>query len=294
MNTYIIAGGDMRFTALASYLARKGGRIYMLGFDRNTLDETAVPSNITLLRDISALEERADYLILPLPVSNDGTTLNTPYFSGTIPLKSLCSAVSEDGIVFGGRLSPETESIFTSRGLGIIDYSKREEFAVMNAVTTAEGAIQLALEEQPIALSGEKCVILGMGRIAKALIHLLEGFGMDITAAARKCSDRAWSEIYGCNEVDIARIADSGVLENADIIFNTVPAPILGRKELSRLKKDCLIIDLASKPGGVDFDFAANLGLRVIWALSLPGKTAPISAGITIGKTIENILHEHS
>ncbi|MCC8042062.1 MAG: hypothetical protein LIO69_00810 [Oscillospiraceae bacterium] len=160
MNTYIIAGGDMRFTALASYLARKGGRIYMLGFDRNTLDETAVPSNITLLRDISALGERADYLILPLPVSNDGTTLNTPYFSGTIPLKSLCSAVSEDGIVFGGRLSPETESIFTSRGLGIIDYSKREEFAVMNAVTTAEGAIQLALEEQPIALSGEKCVIL--------------------------------------------------------------------------------------------------------------------------------------
>ncbi len=117
---------------------------------------------------------------------------------------------------------------------------------------------------------------------------------MDITAAARKCSDRAWSEIYGCNEVDIARIADSGVLENADIIFNTVPAPILGRKELSRLKKDCLIIDLASKPGGVDFDFAANLGLRVIWALSLPGKTAPISAGITIGKAIENILHEHS
>ena len=45
-------------------------------------------------------------------------------------------------------------------------------------------------------------------------------------------------------------------------------------------------------PAGVDFDAAARLGTRVIWALSLPGKVAPVTAGRSIKNTIDNILHE--
>ena len=37
---------------------------------------------------------------------------------------------------------------------------------------------------------------------------------------------------------------------------------------LAKVKKDALIIDLASKPGGIDFDAAKSYGLKVIWALS--------------------------
>ena len=52
------------------------------------------------------------------------------------------------------------------------------------------------------------------------------------------------------------------------------------------------MIDLASKPGGIDFDAARELGVNTIWALSLPGKVAPISAGQIICDTIHNILTE--
>ena len=53
-----------------------------------------------------------------------------------------------------------------------------------------------------------------------------------------------------------------------------------------------MIVDLASKPGGVDFEAARKMGIKVIWALSLPGKVAPDTAGDIIGKTIINILDE--
>ena len=43
-----------------------------------------------------------------------------------------------------------------------------------------------------------------------------------------------------------------GWLCGYDLVVNTVPAPVLGETELKDLRPDCLIIDLASKPGGVD------------------------------------------
>ena len=61
---------------------------------------------------------------------------------------------------------------------------------------------------------------------------------------------------------------------------------------LNKLRKDTLMIDLASKPGGVDFNIAGKLGLKVIWALSLPGKVAPVSSGEIIAGTVLNILKE--
>lgn len=75
-------------------------------------------------------------------------------------------------------------------------------------------------------------------------------------------------------------------------MINTVPALLLNREALKQLKPDCLVIDLASKPGGVDFDAARELGIRVIWALSLPGKVAPVTAALAIRDTLYNILSE--
>ena len=77
-----------------------------------------------------------------------------------------------------------------------------------------------------------------------------------------------------------------------DLVVNTVPARILSEEDLEDLRPGCLVIDLASKPGGVDLEAAARLGVKVIWALSLPGKVAPVTAGKSIKITIYNILHE--
>ena len=77
-----------------------------------------------------------------------------------------------------------------------------------------------------------------------------------------------------------------------DILFNTVPVRLLTRTALSLLKPGTPVIDLASKPGGLDFQAASRLGVKAVWALGLPGDVAPVSSGEMIRDTIYNILPE--
>ncbi|MDE5741393.1 MAG: dipicolinate synthase subunit DpsA [Oscillospiraceae bacterium] len=283
--TFLIAGGDLRFAALADVLA-EGNRVYAVGFDRNV----SMSPKVKTADNVSAVEERVDCLILPLPASADGVTVSTPFSGRSISLESLSHTIKENGIVLGGMVSPEAEKIFAEKNIAVADYARREEFAVMNAVATAEGAVQVAMEELATTISGRKILILGAGRIAKVLIDVLSGFHAKITVGARKCSDLAWAGVYGCESCPIDKI--DGILGNFDIIFNTVPAVILDENRLKKISKSCLVIDLASKPGGVDFDTAGSLGVRTVWLLSLPGKVAPITSGRVIADTVKNILAE--
>lgn len=278
----------MRFISLAEQLCGDN-TVFVTGFEPSI----AISDKIERISNADEFSHQADCLILPIPASNDGVTLNAPYSSEPVTLKSLSSLVKDNGFVFGGRLSEDICKIFCQRGIKVYDYLMREELAVLNALATAEGALQIALEEQPVLLSGEKILVVGMGRIAKSLIRLLDGFGTHITAAARKYSDLAWAEVLGCSSIMISELDNSNVLCNADLIFNTVPCRLLNKSLLKQCRKDCLLIDLASKPGGIDIEAAGKLGLRAIWALSLPGKTAPESSGIIIANTILNILSEH-
>ncbi|MBP1549182.1 MAG: dipicolinate synthase subunit DpsA [Oscillospiraceae bacterium] len=283
--TFLIAGGDLRFATLADCLAKQH-TVYASGFDK-----TAMTSEKVWLKNrIADMNVRVDYIVLPLPVSTDGVTVNTPYSGNSLSIESLVPIIKENGIVFGGMIAPNIKKIFEDKGITVVDYAKREEFAVLNAVATAEGAIQVAMEELATTLSGQKILILGAGRIAKVLIDLLGGFHADVTVAARKCSDLAWARVYGCKAVRIDNM-DKAISE-ADVIFNTVPTIILGAEKLKLVSRDSLVIDLASKPGGVDFDTAGSLGIKAIWLLSLPGKVAPVTSGKVIAETIRNILFE--
>ncbi len=285
--TFFIVGGDLRFAALADVLA-ENNRVFAVGFDRTA----AMSDKVQTCDNVLSAEERADCIVLPLPASADGVTVSTPFSGRNVSLESLTHIIKENGVVFGGMISPKVREIFENRGITVFDYAQREEFAVMNAVATAEGAVQAAMEELASTLSGRKILILGAGRISKVLIDVLSGFHTDITVAARKCSDLAWAKVYGCHGVRISGIDD--ILSGFEVIFNTVPAVILDENRLKRIDKNCLVIDLASKPGGVDFETAGMLGVRALWLLSLPGKVAPVTSGKVIADTIGNILSERS
>ena len=63
-------------------------------------------------------------------------------------------------------------------------------------------------------------------------------------------------------------------------------------ERLKYIKKDCLLIDLASNPGGIDKKSVKDNKLKFVWALSLPGKVAPITTAEFIKDTIYNIIKE--
>lgn len=282
---FLVAGGDLRQVYLAEILA-KTNKVYAIGFDKNLI----ISDRVAAIDSLMSLGERVDYLVLPLPASSDGVQVNAPFSKHSIPLDNLTSILNDGAVVFGGRISPMVKGVFDRRGIDVVDYFDREELSVLNAVPTAEGAVQIAMEELPATIYGQRILITGFGRITKVLVKILKGLGAEVTIAARKYSDLAWAEIYGCKAVHIARLND--VIGGFGVVFNTVPAILLDESRLAMLKEDCLVIDLASKPGGVDFDTAGKIGVKTIWALSLPGKVAPITSGEMIAHTVLNILSE--
>ena len=132
-------------------------------------------------------------------------------------------------------------------------------------------------------------MITGFGKVAQPLAAMLKAMGANVTVCARRISARAKARTLGVSAVDFNYLAEC--MGEADLVFNTVPQCVIGRKELISAK-NALIIDLASKPGGVDMEAAKDLGVKVIWALGLPGKVAPVTAGNIIKETICNIFSE--
>ncbi len=279
-----VVGGDMRQAKLAELLSADGHTVHTYA-----LEELGPLAGVHAAEDLGEAE-LADCVVLPLPAAGEGGRLNAPLSGSAHPMEEVLAALRPGQVVCAGRVDPATAALAEGRGLTLHDYFTREELAVANAVPTAEGAIQIAMEELPITLHGARALVIGYGRLGRALAPRLSALGAKVSVAARKYAALAWAESFNWGTERIGQLA--GWLCGYDLVVNTVPAPVLGEAELEELKPDCLVIDLASKPGGVDFAAAARLGRKVVWALSLPGKTAPVTAGRAIQTAIYNILSE--
>ncbi len=192
--------------------------------------------------------------------------------------------------LIAGNINKEILKNAESEDVKVIDLLKREELAVLNTISTAEGAIQIAMEETSRTIHGSNVLVMGFGRIGKILAKMLNGIGAKVYCEARKNEDFAWIKAYGYNLVPLKNLKNE--ISKFDIIINTIPSMILTREYLERVNKEALIIDVASMPGGVDNIVAKELGIRTILALSLPGKVAPITSAEFIKDTFYNILEE--
>ncbi len=268
-------GGDLRQKALADGLRANGYPTAVYAVDGT--DDGALAE---VLAD-------ASYVVLPLPAfDDDGCVCGS---SGRVTLGELLPLLRPGMQLFGGKLGAEAAR-FADAGVPAIDYLGLEEMAAANAVPTAEGAIQLAMEELPVTIQSSRCLVIGWGRIGKVLSAKLAALGAQVTVAARRQEDQAMIRALGMRS-DVTSRYYHGLSDYA-LIVNTVPARVLGRAELLQTGRECLIIDLASKPGGADFPAAAELGRSVIWALSLPGKVAPVTAGQIIRDAILSYLDQ--
>lgn len=277
---FLCVGGDARQTYTAQTLT-KIGRVYTYGMDDK--GEDTIP-----LAHLDQLTEKADVLVLPL-MKADGLDI-----SSSRNVKVSCSDVSthlkKNALVAGGLLRRDQIEYFSSLGFDVKDYYKREELVIRNCIPTAEGALQIAMQELAVTVNGSTVLVIGYGRVAKACAKLFRAVGADVTISARKLSALAEAEGAGYKAELITALAEN--ISEYTIIINTVPAMILDEKLLGVMDKNSLIIDLASRPGGVDHETAAKLNRRVVWALGLPAKAAPMTAGEIIARTVTDILNE--
>ncbi len=276
-----VVGGDPRYAALSRLLEDDGHTVHAFALER-----------AEGIRCEAGLAEAhlADCVILPLPAAGEGGALNAPLSARPHSLPEVLDALRPGTLVCAGMVRPELQAMARERGLVLRDYFAREELALLNAVPTAEGAIQLAMEEMPITIHGARALIVGFGRVGQALAPRLQALGARVTVAARRVEARALARSMGFATERLAGLAEW--LCAYDLVVNTVPAPVLGVEELSALREGALVLDLASRPGGVDLISAAALGVRCVWALSLPGKVAPVTAGRYIMDTVYHIMEE--
>lgn len=278
---YLIAGGDMRSYYLAGLLKNEYHLVELYGFDK----EITKCKN----KDLSQMA-KADVIVCGIPLASAGGLLNMPCSEESVPVKTLIDMIPAGTVFFAGKIENDARERLEKNGVFYFDLLDREEMAVLNAIPAAEGAVELIINSTPKTIHNSRVLILGYGRIGKVLARILHGFGAEVWVSARKYPDLSWIEVNNFKPVHIRDIERYAT--DMDVIVNTVPCQMITADILNKIRSDCYILDLASKPGGVDFEHAKKLGLKTDWALSLPGKVAPLTAAEIIKKTIDNVLQE--
>ncbi|MBQ3073100.1 MAG: dipicolinate synthase subunit DpsA [Ruminococcus sp.] len=277
-----VIGGDKRQLYCARSLCDDGYDVAIGGFDavsemKNI--EVTTPFEAALMSEI---------IVLPLPCLSKSGRIPAPFSKEDVILSDDLLRAMKGKRVFCG-MADALRSKFPALSDTLYDYYLREEFAVLNAVATAEGALEIAMKNYEGTINASRCLVCGYGRIGRALTGMLTPLGADVTVSARKASDLAWIKSVGARAVRSEKLIEE---RGFDIIFNTVPHKILNCVLLARIATDALVIDLASGEGGVDYYCAERLGITAIHALSLPGKAAPKTAGEIVKNTIYHILEE--
>lgn len=285
--TISIIGGDDRQVALIRFLTERGFNTRVYGFSKLQLNSANVESYDRLT---PALFD-ADLIFMPIPCTADGIHLNVKYSDDEIAAVDLLKFIKPNTLVIMGKAAEDMYKAAMLGGFRIVDIMKREDFAVLNSIPSAEGALQIAMENTDITIWDSRCMVLGFGRLGKVLTKLLISMGARVTATARKTEDLAWIDVFGAIPVYTDQI--DNVLHEQDIIFNTIPALILKRERIAKLQNHCLIIDLASYPGGVDFTAAKEYGINAVFCPGLPGKVAPFTAAKFIWDVAMTICKEN-
>ena len=283
IRSFGILGGDKRQLFLADSLVKDGYRVMLGGFDNlRSLGEIAIA-------DVRTALGYSDAVLLPLPAVRADGSLNAPFAKSTLYFDEEEQELLKQKPVFASMKDRLIRAYPALKGAKIFDYAARDDFSVLNAVPTAEGAVECAMSAYEGTIAGARCLVVGFGRIGKILAKLLKALGAEITVSARSATDRAYIAALGYEFVNTERLSE---IRGFNIVFNTVPKLIFDRELLQNTDCDTLLIDLASLPGGVDFDAASALRIDAQRALSLPGKCAPKTAGEIIKTTVFRMIEE--
>ena len=220
-----------------------------------------------------------DIVVLPIPSVKNGY-INLE--GSPITTKDLLSRISNDSLIVSCNLNADNRDI--------ADLNDRDDFAYLNAIPTAEGAIAIAIDTRKKSLFYSKILITGFGRIAQILADRLKGLCPNITIAARSQKAQSCAVALGFNAINFNALEDK--IKGYDIIFQTVPSPVLTENILSKVEQTATIIELSSGYIGTDITSAEKFGLSVIKAGGLPEKIAPETAGEILTESVISIIHK--
>ena len=256
-----VMGGDLRNFFLAKLLSKEKHEVKVYGFEKI--------ENFKECETYENMLSSSEIVVLPIPFTKDKKTINMPLSNRNIRIQELAYHL-ENKTIFVGNMPEDIQEILKEKQNEVIDFMKKEEFAVLNAIPTAEATIEIILKNTNKILQGSHCLILGFGRIGKVLAHKLQGLSVDVTCMVTNEIEKAWAIAYGYQTTTIEKLQNYYTkIKQYDIIINTIPK-IIFKEELKEIKKETLVIDLASKPYGIDRKIVEEENINFIEALGLP------------------------
>lgn len=282
-----VIGGDDREIYLIPELQRQGAYIIGLGLEKSPLGHS-----IEHAQSFREVMQKADALIFPMFGTDERGLVKAKYANSPIVLnKEVLESIPLGVPLFIGWARPALKAAAEKMNIELVEIANRDDVAILNSIPSAEGAIQMAMEATNITIHGSESFVLGLGRCGLTLVHVLKGMGARVTGVARKPEDLARAVEMGIRAVDFLSLEKE--IGRAEIVFNTVPALILDRNILEKMSREAVIIDIASIPGGTDFEYAQMLGIKAQLAPGLPGIVAPKTAGKILAKVYPKIILEH-
>lgn len=266
-NRFLFLGGDRRIIYAAHAISQRRS-VSALGL----ADGFPAPSG------------RYGAVVLPLPATTNGISINAPLSEQPLPLTLVTQYAAEGGTVLSGGAHPELVRLCSENGLHLVDYFADEALTLRNAALTAEAAVSLLIQHTESSLSEASVLITGGGRIALLTARLLRAFGARVTVCARSAEQRMRAELEHVAAADITEL--TALCGGSDIVLNTVPAALFGEEQFRRLRAGALFMELASKFPEEERRLAEKYGVLHIMAGGLPGKLSPKTAGEAIAQVI--------
>ena len=251
MHQFLILGGDSRHICLNRLLSQSGART-LFYYDR--------PSSPFSLRE--AMED-SHIILCPVPFTKDGKTIFSENSLPGLEIQALADCLKNTHILFGGNIPSSVRERCDSLSIPCHDFMRMEEVAWRNAVATAEGAVAEAIALSPVNLYRSRCLVTGYGRCASILADRLKGMGAGVTVAGRDASRLVQAHCLG---YDTCLLKD-GVL-------------------VKQLQENAAVIDIASAPGGVDFQALKRRNIRARLCPGLPGRYSPHSSAIILYEAV--------
>jgi dipicolinate synthase subunit A len=284
--TVAMVGGDARELEILRLLLRAGAALRACGLPAGAEAILGVPQAAT----VEEATAGADVLLGPIPFM----AMDESMFAPASPRKLFITQealrdMRPDGLLIVGKASGGLKALADQAGIRVREYDSDEELTVLRSAAIAEGAIRIAIENTAITLHGARVLVVGFGKMGATLGRMLYDLRARCTAVARNPVQLARAQDLGLEPAPLDRIAE--VLPHVDVVFSTVPFPLLDGARLALLPPHAVIVDLAAPPGGVDFDEARRLGLKAIWARGL-GSRAPISVGRSQWKGVRRLILE--
>lgn len=274
-----IIGGDKRQEYMVDILKSHNVSVISYGISNQSSYHTGT---------LAELMKNSTLLAAPIPFTRNKKTIFSLSEKDDLDIDEFLSHLQTEHILCGGNLPEYIKTYCNQKKVPYYDFMENDYITSFNAIATAEGAIMEACRLSPLNFYKNNSLVIGFGKCGSVLADRLYGLYSHVTVCARRKESRTQAEIFGYTAISFEELKDH--LKETYFIFNTVPAPVLTAEYINLLPAQAVIIDIASAPGGVDFQTAGTLGITSSLFLGIPGKTAAYSSAQLLAKELLNIL----